>query len=201
MGDPAKHRRKYEKPMHPWQRGRIEKERIILSNYGLKNKKEIWRMDSKRKSFADQAKRLIAAKGKQADTERNLLFTRLIRLGLLFGTPKLDDVLSLTLEDVMNRRLQSLVHKKGFARSMKQARQFITHQHIMVGGKAVTAPSYLVPLTQESSITFLQQSSLGSIDHPERVPIQKKPTRQRPPRPQQRSGPGRSGPGRRGQRR
>lgn len=192
MGDPAKHRRIYEKPMHPWQRGRIEKERITLSTYGLKNKKEIWRMDSKRKSFAGQAKRLIAAKGHQADTERNLLFARLIRLGLLSGTPKLDDVLSLTLEDVMNRRLQSLVHKKGFARSMKQARQFITHQHITVGGKALTAPSYLVPITQEASITFLPQSSLGSIDHPERVPILKK-HKPRPPRPPQRNGPGRRG--------
>lgn len=188
MGDPSKHRRKYDKPMHPWQRGRIEKERGILHQYGLKNKKEIWKMDSQRKSFADQAKRLIAATGTQADKERKLLFSRLIRLGLLSGTPKLDDVLSLTLEDVMNRRLQSIVHKKGYARSMKQARQFITHQHIIVSGKPITAPSYLVPVTQENTITFLDQSSLASIEHPERAPISKKPRKPRPAPPRDQRG-------------
>ena len=180
MGDPAKHRRKYDTPMHPWQQGRIEKEREFIRQYGLKNKKEIWIMDSKRKSFADQAKRLIAATDTQADTERKLLFSRLIRLGLLSGAPKLDDVLSLSLEDVMNRRLQSLVYKKGYARSMKQARQFITHQHVMVGGRAVTTPSYIVPITEEGSISFFPQSELSSIDHPERIPITKKPSKPRP---------------------
>ena len=180
MGDPAKQRRTYDKPMHPWQIGRIEKERVILHEYGLKNKKEIWRMDSARKSFAGQAKRLIAATGIQADKERKLLFSRLTRLGLLSGQPKLDDVLSLTLEDVLNRRLQSLVYKKGYARSMKQARQFITHQHVLVSGKTITAPSYLVPLTEEHTITFLPQSTLASVDHPERIPIKKKPSKPRP---------------------
>ena len=182
MGDPRKHRRKYEKPMHPWQRARIEKERILIQAYGLKNKKEIWKMDSKRKSFADQAKRLIAATGPQADKERDLLFSRLIRLGLLSGTPRLDDVLSLSLEDVMNRRLQSIIHKKGLSRTMKQARQFITHQHIAVGGKSITTPSYIVPLTDENAITFLETSNLSSADHAERVPITRK-TPKRPPKP------------------
>jgi len=166
--------------MHPWQRARIEKEKEILHAYGLKNKKEIWKMDSKRKSFAGQAKRLIAAKGAQAEKEQSLLFDRLTRLGLLSGSPRLDDVLSLTLEDVMNRRLQSVVVKKGLARSMKQARQFITHQHVTIGGKPITTPSYLVPITDEESIGIVQSSSLSSIEHPERVPIQKKAKKPRP---------------------
>lgn len=137
-------------------------------------------MDSKRKSFADQAKRLIAAKSSQADKERQLLFERLIRLGLLSGSPRLDDVLSLTLEDVMNRRLQSLVYKKGLARTMKQARQFITHQHITVSGKPITAPGHLVPVGEEDTITFVQSSTLASGEHPERTPIQRRAKKPRP---------------------
>lgn len=176
--------------MHPWQRARIEKEKETLRAYGLKNKKEIWKMDSKRKSFADQAKRLIAATGTQAEKEQALLFERLTRLGLLSGSPKLDDVLSLTLEDVMNRRLQSLVVKKGLARSMKQARQFITHQHVIVAGRAITTPSYLVPITDEDKIGIADASSLSSNEHPERVPIQKKAKKPRP-REERRGGRGR----------
>ena len=195
MGDPRKTRRKYEKPMHPWQRARIEKERGLIHQYGLKNKKEIWKMDSTRKSFAYQAKRLIAATSAQAEKERQLLFTRLTRLGLLSGSPRLDDVLSLSLEDVMNRRLQSLMVKKGLARTMKQARQFITHQHVMVGGKSITTPSYIVPITEEETISILPASSLSSVEHPERVPIQRKAKRPRPqPRDSDRRGGKRRGP-------
>lgn len=180
MGDPRKHRKKYEPPHHPWQGARIERERGLLHQFGLKNKKEIWKMDSKRKGFADQAKRLIAATGTQADKERQFLFSRLTRLGLLSGNPKLDDVLSLTIEDIMNRRLQSLIHKKGLSRSMKQARQFITHQHIICGGRTITAPNYLVPVTDEASIGFIEASSLFPPDHPERTPIQRKQPKKKP---------------------
>lgn len=183
MGDPHQPRKKYDTPMHPWQRARIEKERVFIYTYGLKNKKEIWKMDSRRKSFADQAKRLIAATGTQAEIERQLLFKRLTRLGFLTNpSPQLDDVLSLTLEDVMNRRLQSLVVKKGLARTMKQARQFITHQHVTVDGKGVTTPSYIVPITHEESISIINTSTLSSIEHPERVPIQRKAKKPRPQR-------------------
>jgi len=174
MGDPKKSKKKYQGPSHPWQKARIEEEKVLVQEFGLKNKKELWRLGSAVKTFADQAKYLIAATGKQAELEQKQLFDRLQRIGLLGSTPKLDDVLSLSPKDMLSRRLQTLVFKKGFARSVKQARQFITHSHVRVGGHVVTSPSYIVPVAEEDSITFVHSSTLASGDHPERQPVVRK---------------------------
>ena len=68
------------------------------------------------------------------------------------------------------RRLQTIVVKKGLARSVRQARQFITHGHIIIGENKITAPNYMVNSDEELMITFSQNSRLHSEDHPERVP-------------------------------
>ncbi|MCH7902628.1 hypothetical protein IIC68_02645, partial [archaeon] len=60
-------------------------------------------------------------------------------------------ILSLTIKDVLERRLQTLIYRKKMASSLKQARQFIVHEHISVGDKIIKAPSYLVPLLEESN--------------------------------------------------
>ncbi len=169
MGDPKKIRRKYSGPGHPWQRKRIESEKILLKEYGLKNKKEIWRSESLLKNFASQAKKLIAVKTSQGDKEKKQLFQRLEKLGLLQQGAVLENVLELTLKDILNRRLQTVLYKKGFARTIEQARQFITHQHINVAGRIVTAPAYLVSIEEEPIIKFLASSSLANENHPERA--------------------------------
>ena len=101
------------------------------------------------------------------------MIQKLQRLSLLKGEPKLDDVLSLSVRDILNRRAQSIIAKKGFARSMKQARQFITHNHVLIGAKAITSPSTLLTLEAESNVTFKPSSSLAAEDHPERVPVER----------------------------
>ena len=63
MGDPRRLKKKYNTPQHPWQKTRIETEAVLRKEYGLKNKKEIWKMATQFKNFSDQAKRLIAASG------------------------------------------------------------------------------------------------------------------------------------------
>ena len=90
---------------------------------------------------------------------------------------KLEDVLTITLKDVMGRRLQTLVFKKNLARSVKQARQFINHNHIYVAGKNITSPSYLVSREEEPSISFGATSALSNPDHPERAVEEKKPVK------------------------
>ena len=45
MGDPRKTRKKYDTPQHPWQKERMDQESVFLKEYGLKNKKEIWKMN------------------------------------------------------------------------------------------------------------------------------------------------------------
>lgn len=168
MGDPRRLKKKYSRPMHPWQRETIDAERIIKTEYALKNKQELWRMNSLLRGFKNQAKRLIAGTSKQSATERDQLVKRIQRMGLLSSDAKLDDILSLTVKNVLDRRLQSIVHRKGLARSMKQSRQFITHNHIFVSTKKINAPSYLVLKTEEENITFSPRSALSSAEHPER---------------------------------
>ncbi len=169
MGDPRKIRGKYQGPRHPWNKERIEEEKKLLREYGLTNKKELWKAQSKLTNFKDMTKKLIAQTSEQSEKELGELFTRLKKIGLLSVDGAADDVLGLGTSQILDRRLQTVVFKKGLARSVKQARQFITHGHIVIGGKKVTVPGYIVPVSEEHDIGFLQGSSLFSEDHPERA--------------------------------
>ncbi|HLC20425.1 MAG TPA: 30S ribosomal protein S4 [Candidatus Nanoarchaeia archaeon] len=174
MGDPRRLRKKYTGLMHPWRRETIDAEKEVTTEYSLKNKQEVWRMNSFLREFKNQAKKLIALKSVQADKEREALIKRLQQLGLLSLDAKLDSVLSLSLRDVLERRLQSFIFRKGFARTMLQARQFIVHRHVTVAGREITAPSYMIKKAEEESVQFTGSSSLINPEHPERVPIVKK---------------------------
>ena len=121
------------------------------------------------KNFTRQAKNLITLNNPQVEKERNQLLTKLSSLGLLGKDAKIEDVLSLTLKDVLERRLQTLVYRKNMAGSLKQARQFIVHDHISLGERTITAPSYLVPLDEEGHIQFSQGSVVADPSHPIRV--------------------------------
>jgi len=173
MGDPKKLRKKYATPMHPWNVNQIEVEKELLNSYGLGNKKEIWKMVSILKKYKAIAKRLIADQTEQGAKEKEQMMNKLQKLGLINAGAELDDVLSLETKDIMERRLQSLVFRKGMARSMKQARQFIVHRLIMVGDKKITFPSYVVSQEEEAQIKFDANKSLADEEHPERVNINK----------------------------
>lgn len=169
MGDPRKIRRKYDTPSHPWQGDRIEEEKKLLEEYGLQNKKEIWRMQSLLKRFKDQVKNLASRIDNQGRLEEKQLVGRLVSMGLMKPSDPLDVILGLTNKDIFERRLQTVLVRKGLARTLKQARQFITHSHVTVDGKKITFPSYIVNLKEESLISFVSTSTLSREDHPERV--------------------------------
>ena len=168
MGDPRKIRRTFSRPKQPWRTDRITSENKLVQEYGLKNKRELWKAQSMLTTFTAKAKDLVAATGKQADTERTQLMSRLARIGLVPAGAGLDDVLGLSLKNILNRRLQTLVHKKGLAKTAGQARQFIVHEHIQLGTKTVTSPSYIVNVSEEPQLTFTPASTLAKTDHPER---------------------------------
>lgn len=168
MGDPRHSKKSYQKPTHPWQKERIVSEQGLSREYGVKNKRELWKMQGFLRNFGDQAKKLIAATGDQAEKERKQLMARLLKYGLVDASATLDTVLSLTTRDIMERRLQTQVYKKGLARTPRQARQFITHCHVMVAGTMVTSPSYLVLVSEETQIEIVPQSALADPEHPER---------------------------------
>jgi len=169
MGDGRRLSKKYSTPQHPWQKTRIDDEKRLNREYSFKNKKEIWKMTSKLKDFKSQAKRLNAARGEQAERETKQLFERLQRLGLLTDQVSLDAVLGLEVENILDRRLQSIVCRLGLAHTMKQARQFVTHGHVGINGIPVTSPSHLVTLDEEKHIGFVETSALQDEMHPERL--------------------------------
>ncbi len=155
MGDPKKQRKKFSTPGHPWQKERIEEEKELQKQYGLRRKYEIWKMDSLLKKFLNRAKIVIGKKSSQSDLEKKQMLDRLCSLGLLNKDSKVEDVLNLKLKDVLERRLQTLIVRKQMATSMLQARQFITHEHIVIGVRKITAPSYLVSVQEEPQIKLI----------------------------------------------
>ena len=105
MGDIKKHRKKYSRPKHPWQKERIEEEKELKKEYGLMRNIEIWKARSKLKKYATQAKKLVALRGEQADKEKKQLLDKLVKQGLLDESSKdLSQVLSLTVRDILERR-------------------------------------------------------------------------------------------------
>lgn len=167
MGDPRKIRSKFSGPMHPWQLGRLEAEKPLMKVYGLSNKTELWKVTSKLKKYKDNAKKLVVRTGNQAEIEKKQLAEKLKSFNLI-EKDSLDEILDLKVEQLLDRRLQTLVFKKGHARSIKQARQMITHGHINVAEKKMTSPGYLVKLSEENSITYNPSSNFKDPDHPER---------------------------------
>lgn len=173
MGDTRRFKKIYARPFKPWEETRIAEEKTLIKDYGLKNHKEIWMAEAALRRFKAQAKKLIATRGEQAEKEKQQLLTRLISLGLTTQSADLDTVLGLTIKSVLDRRLQTLVYNKKLSRSIDQSRQFIVHEHILVKGKKIGVPSYLVRKEEEDSIAFADESALSSMEHPERM--QKKP--------------------------
>ncbi len=144
MGDPKKQRKKYKSPSHPWQKDRLEEELRLVGEYGLRNKREIWRLRTMLSHFRSRARKLLAIPEDVRKEEEKKLIRKLYKLGILDENATLEDVLNLTVEDFLKRRLQTIVFEKGIAKTIHQARQMITHRHIMVNGRIVTSPSYLV---------------------------------------------------------
>ncbi len=173
MGYPGKNTKSYETPKHPWQAARIEPEVELVKRYGLRNKREVWKAHSELKKYRELARKLLAesTKGKLEEhvkTDIDNIINRLKRYGLLKTEAGLDDILSLEVNNFLDRRLQTQVHKQGLANTPKQARQFIVHGHIAVAGRKITVPGYLVPTSQELSLDYYNGSELSKESHPAR---------------------------------
>lgn len=154
MGDPKKRRKAYSKPRKAFQKERIEKERGVKTEYGLKNKKEFYRAETTIRSKRAIARKLLALGLEQRLKREKELLDSLKNLGILRGTPSLEDVLVLNAEALLERRLQTIVWRKGLANSSKMARQFIVHGHIAINGEKVNKPSYIVSAEDEATVAY-----------------------------------------------
>ena len=172
MGDQKFQRKRYSTPRHPWEKERIDYERQIVIKYGLKNKRELWKAQAVLSSYRAQARTLQAKvryNDPVAEKQFQLLLKKLDRLSLLSEGATLDDILALTLENILDRRLQTLVYQLNMATTMKQARQLITHGHIKVGDHVVTIPSLAVEKGVEDTITYNEKSPFSDDKHPIRL--------------------------------
>jgi len=173
MGYPGKNRKSYDTPKHPWQAARMAVEVEIVKKYGLRNKKEVWKAHSGLKKYRELARKLLAesTKGNLAGslkTDADNILNRMKRYGLLKTDAVLDDILSLDVSIFLDRRLQTQVHKQGFANTMKQARQFIVHGHISLDGRKVTVPGYIVSKDEELKLDYYGNSPISGESHPSR---------------------------------
>jgi small subunit ribosomal protein S4 len=178
MGHPKFARPRYDTPAHPWKKGRIEEEHALKEQFGLKQvggMKEIWKAKSKLRRWRQNAMKLIG----RADTtqghfsrEKDDLVESLYRRGLLGDGASLDDILQISVEHVLSRRLQSQVYYRGLAASMRQARQLVVHGHIALGDQKMNVPGYIITRDDEHSLTYHSTSPLLDGNHPIRVEIE-----------------------------
>lgn len=142
-------RKKYKRPKRPWDSARIAEEAKVMREFGLRRKKEIRRAESFIRDFRRRARNLIAVRDEE---KTKVLIEKLVELGMLSKGDGLEKVLSLGVNDALNRRLQTIVFRKGFAASIKGARQKIAHGHVQIEGRTMKFPSFIVPIGKENLI-------------------------------------------------
>jgi len=143
---PKRKRKNYNRPKKIYDKARIDEEDLLVKKYGLKNKREIWKADFAIGKIRNMAKKLITS----SDERRQEFIDRQKLKG--FPVETTADILALNAEDYLKRRLQSIVVKKGLATKHKQARQFITHKHVTIGGNIINSPSHLTTLEEEKNV-------------------------------------------------
>lgn len=159
MGDPRRLKTKYETPRKQWDTDRISTESKLVSEYGLKNIRELWVALAELKKVRREARRLLSV-GDEGVEESKKVIGKLARLGIGTNVDTLDKILTLDVRDFLERRLQTRVLKRGLARTTKQARQLIVHGFVAVNGRKVTSPSYMVPVELEATIAHFKPISI-----------------------------------------
>merc|ERR1712168_1761873 len=151
-------------PRRPCEKARLDQELKLIGEYGLKNKKEVWRVRYTLAKVRKSARTLLTLEEKDPKRlfEGNALLRRLVRIGVLAEDKmKLDYVLALKPEDFMERRLQTQVFKLGLAKSVHHARILIRQRHIRVRKQVVNIPSFIVRLDSQKHIDFSLKSPYG----------------------------------------
>jgi len=159
MGDPKYSRKKSARPRNPWQRNLLKEELELVGNFGLRNKKELHVASFELSRIRKQARQLLAATTEIRTAREPILLSSLTRKGIVTEDATLDNVLALNVSNFLERRLQTVVLKKGLAKTPHQARQLITHGHIAIGENRITIPSYTVIRNEEPLVKMTENST------------------------------------------
>ncbi|EPS34246.1 hypothetical protein PDE_09210 [Penicillium oxalicum 114-2] len=154
----------YRTPRRAYGAARLDAELKLIGEYGLKNKREVWRVQYTLSKIRRAARVLLTLDEKDPKRlfEGNALIRRLVRQGVLDQSRmRLDYVLSLRPEDFLERRLQTVIFRLGLARSIHHARVLIRQRHVRVGKQLVNVPSFMVQLDSQKHIDFTLNSPYG----------------------------------------
>ena len=165
MGDPRKSKKTFHRPRRIWTTDQLNSELYIVGSYGLRNKRELWRGQTEVARLRNQARALLAIPAEVRHAKEAQLLNFLNRQGLVNESASLDDVLNLKIEDLLDRRLQTIVMKKNGSKSPHLARQMVVHKHVSIGDRFVNIPGYLVKRDEEEQI--LLHMTVGAQSQPQ----------------------------------
>ncbi len=161
MGDPRRMKRTWTGPKNPWRTEDLREALRLIGEYGLRNKKELYKAASIAREYRKQARGMLALTDAERVTVEKALVLRLFKRGLIkYENATSDTILSLTSKDVLERRLQTVVYRKGLAQTIHQARQMVAHGHIVLGDRVVNIPGYLVSTSDEEKIAITSSSPM-----------------------------------------
>merc|ERR1712098_121417 len=132
-------------PRRPFEKARLDQELKLIGEYGLRCKKEVWRVKYSLAKIRSAARELLTLEDKDPRRlfEGNALLRRLVRTGVLPDDKmKLDYVLGLKIDDFLERRLQTQVFKLGLAKSIHHARVLIKQRHIRVRKQVLASKAH-----------------------------------------------------------
>jgi len=145
-------RKTWESPRHPWRKDVLLAELQLIGKYGLRNKRELWKAKTILSKIRKRARKLLGLPDELRIKEEEELKRYLIKYGLANENSKVEDILSLTVENILDRRLQTVVYNLKLANSIYHARQLITHRKVIVNNQVIASPSYLVKIDEEKNI-------------------------------------------------
>ena len=163
MGDPKTSRKIWKKPKRPLNYDLKMDELKTLGTFGLKTKRELWKTQTELSRVRLQARSLLALRQEERKRKEPILIQSLTKIGLVDESSTLDDVLNLQVNDLLARRLQTIVQKNLFFKTPYQARQAIVHGHVMIGDDIITIPSYVVKTDEETKIHLTPESHFNEM--------------------------------------
>jgi small subunit ribosomal protein S4 len=172
MGDPKKKHKTFKTPKHPYSSDALLEELRIVGTYGLRNKRELWKSRTELSILRARARDLLGLSVDEREKRESILIANLEKRGLVMPNSRLEDILVLSVEDLLERRLQTYIFRRGLANSLYQSRQLITHGHIEIDGRKVTSPSYQVKIKDEETLDYSMGSPFRNPDHPFRKELE-----------------------------
>ena len=163
MGDTKNFRRVWKKPKRPFNFDLKMEELKLLGTFGLKTKRELWKARTELSRVRNQARTLLALRQDVREQKEPILMNSLSKVGYVQSDATLDDVLNLEINDLLGRRLQTIVQKKFYFKTPYQARQAVSHGHVLIGDQIVNIPSYLVKVDEEDKVKLTSESVFNEI--------------------------------------